>query len=1060
MNMDDRLDALAREALSYSADQRLEFLHRACPSTEVYEAVCDRIAQLQGSDEAAESAAASGGGTSSAPDQRGAGESGDEDGSSAPSTEPLAGSDWPTVPYRPKEDEEEADEVSSAPPTQPLPGQEEAPPSESDAPGTETADTDGQASAPPTEPVPDAESPAWSKGEPSDASSETEGASENEAVEAEDPRSDADSEAEETEDPQTQDGPPVGQSTTQTQEEDPSADSFSTADLDAGAGRVGPWRLVEPLGRGGMGTVYKAERADGQFQQQAALKLIRHDLGPEAQKRFLSERQILAQLQHPNIAHLLDGGVTDDGRPYFAMEYVRGTPIDRFCNQHDLGVEERLRLFQQVCEAVQFAHSNLVVHRDLKPANILVAEPETQTGTAVSEETGTSGFMGSSGPQVKLLDFGIAKALEGAEGIDSYTQTGEGSPLTPSYAAPEQVTGESITTATDVYAMGIVLCELLTGCLPYDVRGRSPVEVTQVITETEPTRLSELVVETPDTEVVAACGRSPEALKQRLTGDLDVIVQKALRKEPDRRYTSATNFGQDVDRHLEGLPVEARPATTGYRLRRFVERNRTAVMSAAGAFVALLLGLGVAIWQAQVAASERDRAQQLAEEAQQNAERAEAAQTFLVDMIGRAAPATTGGEALTMREVLDEAEAELESAMQNQPEVSVDVRRTVADMYFILDDADTSVENARKAYETGVEELGAEHPLTLKAAGTYGKTLRFDGQLERADSLYSAVVPRLETADVPADVHAFLLSNYGELLVQLPRLDKAERVLHRALDWSDRMEEPDTSQLSRALNALGGVYRRQERLDKAEDYYQRTLALVKGREGGEQIHSYTLGSLGKIYKEKGDYGRAEKMLRRGVAMNKTLYGEESIYAAASLENLSRVLRPQGKLEEADSVSARAVEIMREVYPPDDYRIGFGLTARMKVLQAQGRLDEASRRGEEAIELLESNLGPRHPYVIEPRTDLAAVYLRKGDVQKAARHAEKALEGYRARSDSTTAEIAGVMSQLGAIRTEQGRYEAAEDLLLEARSAQNDSAAVAKTRERLSDLYEVWSDSDR
>ncbi|HKT61838.1 MAG TPA: serine/threonine-protein kinase, partial [Gemmatimonadales bacterium] len=312
--------------------------------------------------------------------------------------------------------------------------------------------------------------------------------------------------------------------------------------------RVGPWRLVRELGRGGMGAVYLGERDDDQFRKQVAVKLLHRDVaGDDLVRRFRHERQILATLDHPHIARLLDGGVAA-GTPYIVMEYVDGVPLDLFCERHRLSVAGRLARFADVCAAVQYAHEHLIVHRDLKPTNILV----TADG------------------QVKLLDFGIAKLMdeEGVPATAPLTRTGMHL-MTPEYAAPEQVRGGRVTTATDVYALGVVLYELLAGRRPYDLRGRSPSEIERVICETEPLR--------PSTAVGRERSGRTEALRRRLRGDLDTIVLKALRKEPERRYPSTAALLEDLQRYRDGLPVRARPDTFAYRARKFAGRHRVGV---------------------------------------------------------------------------------------------------------------------------------------------------------------------------------------------------------------------------------------------------------------------------------------------------------------------------------------------------------------------------------------------------------------------------------------------------------------------------------------------------
>jgi non-specific serine/threonine protein kinase/serine/threonine-protein kinase len=351
----------------------------------------------------------------------------------------------------------------------------------------------------------------------------------------------------------------------------PAADQGDTS----WAGRlVGPYRVVREIGRGGMGAVYLAERADGQYQQRVALKVIKRGMDTEqVLARFRAERQILASLDHPNIARLLDGGSTDQGVPFFAMEYIEGEPIDAWAARRELSVDERLRLFLQVCGAVSYAHQRLVVHRDIKPLNILV----TSEGVP------------------KLLDFGIAKVLH--EGSDEVTSTVTGMRLlTPEYASPEQVEGQHATTASDVYALGVVLYELLTGRSPYRLRSRAPLDVIEAVRTTDPERPS-------------AVGAT-EKLRRRLRGDLDTILLTALRKEPARRYQSVEQFAGDVRRHLEGLPVRARPDTFGYRAGKFVRRNRVPVAAAVLLALALLGGTAATAYQAQQARAAQARAEQ------------------------------------------------------------------------------------------------------------------------------------------------------------------------------------------------------------------------------------------------------------------------------------------------------------------------------------------------------------------------------------------------------------------------------------------------------------------
>lgn len=379
------------------------------------------------------------------------------------------------------------------------------------------------------------------------------------------------------------------------------ASLFTEDDLSSLEGAlIGSYRIIREIGSGGMGRVYLAERADEQYQKKVAVKVIKKGMDTEEiHRRFLNERQILAEFEHPNIARLLDGGVTDDGRPYFVMEYVEGLPLLEYCDTHRLSTEKRLELFCAVCDAVQYAHQNLVVHRDLKPANVLV----TPAGVP------------------KLLDFGIAKLLDPAQTgfVESVTRT-QLRMMTPDYASPEQAKGMHITTASDIYSLGVFLYELLTGHHPYHITTGSLQMAEQIISKQEPPKPSIIVTQVEEVETTAgktkitpaevsrARNTRPEVLHRRLNGDLDNIVMMALRKEPQRRYSSVSQFTEDIRRHLKGLPVIAAPDRFAYRFTKFIKRNKVGVIAAFLIFLAIVLGFAATLWQNRIARQQRDLA--------------------------------------------------------------------------------------------------------------------------------------------------------------------------------------------------------------------------------------------------------------------------------------------------------------------------------------------------------------------------------------------------------------------------------------------------------------------
>lgn len=394
--------------------------------------------------------------------------------------------------------------------------------------------------------------------------------------------------------------------------------------------RLGPWRLVREIGRGGMGTVHLAEREDDAYRGRVAVKLLRWTRSPEASARFSAERRILSGLSHPHIARLLDGGESETGRPYLVMEYVEGRTLDDFCDERGLTVPERIRLFREICSAVQYAHGRLVVHRDLKPGNVLV------------DVQGVP----------RLLDFGIAKLLEDDESAQTRTGTRL---MSPPYASPEQIRGERIGTATDVYSLGVVLYELLTGRHPHPVGDLSAREVEDAILQRDPP---------PPSEVIRARGAGGTTTRRSAVHwrDLDTIILKAMAKEPDRRYPSAEALSDDLGRLLEGRPVRARPDTRRYRLARFVRRHRTPVTAGAAAVISLLIFATGSAVQARELQRERNAAQAARAEA-------EAVQSFLVDIFEATDPNEVQGLDVTASQILDAAEGRARDELADRPAI-------------------------------------------------------------------------------------------------------------------------------------------------------------------------------------------------------------------------------------------------------------------------------------------------------------------------------------------------------------------------------------------------------
>ena len=617
---------------------------------------------------------------------------------------------------------------------------------------------------------------------------------------------------------------------------------------------IGPWRIVAALGRGGAGAVYRVERCDGQYEQQAALKLLAPGvLSVDAAARLAAERRILARLVHPNIARLMDGGVTSPGTPYLVMEYIDGQPLTSYCDERGLGVEARLRLFVLVCGAVQHAHRSLVVHRDLKPSNIYVSR---------------SG-------EVKLLDFGIAKLLEDDPmGQTPVTRTGL-RPLTLAYAAPEQVRGEVVTTAADVYGLGVVLYELLTGKRPHAVESLSAGEAERAILEREPALPSAV---------------ADPRIARSLRGDLDRICLMALRKEPDRRYGSVDLFAADIERFLDGRPVAAQPDTVGYRTRRFVRRNRVAVSVTAG-FAALLMTFAVtALLQSRQVAAERDGARLERDKAQRVVK-------IIVDLFQAANPqAVPEGDKQTVGKFLEAAEHRVLSGLGDDLDLSATMKHVLGQMH----DARSDFGRARPLLEQALAESrrarGPDDPQTLKIQGDLGSLLVGLDELPAARALMEDALERSlrtvgERHALTADAVFILGSAHGQ--------EAARPFYERSLAIRRAVAAPGDPDLAITLNALAVSDLNQQRFAEARARFDEAYRVTQGINGGRNTHALmVVNNTAVLLTQTGDLAGAEEAHRRGLALAIDLRGPNSLAVANSYNNLATVYATQGKLEKA------------------------------------------------------------------------------------------------------------------------------------------------------------------
>ncbi|HEX7184712.1 MAG TPA: serine/threonine-protein kinase [Thermoanaerobaculia bacterium] len=720
---------------------------------------------------------------------------------------------------------------------------------------------------------------------------------------------------------------------------------------------VGRYRIVRELGRGGMAVVFLAERADGQFQQQVALKLLKRGLDTdELVRRFDQERQILALARHPGLARLLDGGVGPGGRPYLVMELVEGRPIDAWCDGERLPIPGRLRLFLQAARAVEAAHRSLIVHRDIKPSNILV----TPDGHA------------------KLLDFGIAKLLDPDATADGAALTRSATRLmTPAYASPEQLRGDPVTTASDVYQLGLLLYLLLTGRFPY-----SPGD--------GPTRPSATVdapagkgkppggeAKTPE-EITAARGSTPARLRRELAGDLDTIVLTALRKEPERRYGSVAMMISDVERYLEGRTISARPDTWSYRTGKFVRRHLAAVGTAA---TALLLVAGLTVAYTLELSRERDRARLAAARATQVAD-------FLRGLFAVAAPTQSRGETITARQLLDQGAARIETGLANQPALQADLMTVMGDVYRDL-----------ALYEEAKSLLTRAVNIRRRSPG--------ENRLDLAASLHGLAQVLAEKAE-----------------------HKAARALYEeALSIRESALGPGHPDVGRTLVGLGRVHEALGDRPTARRHQERALAILEAALGPRHPQvGLALRDLSVTLMESLQSQAARPRLERAMSILEESFGPDHPYTANTRMRLGDALRDAGERAAAREQYERALPHLERIYGPDHPVLAEVLSALGGLLIVRGDYqkdpDGAVRYLQRSLAIRETAFGPNHPLVVANLNGLGRAYALRGDGDNARASFERAVAATEAMFGPDHPDLTSPLYQLAGLHQEAGRLDEA------------------------------------
>jgi serine/threonine protein kinase/tetratricopeptide (TPR) repeat protein len=796
--------------------------------------------------------------------------------------------------------------------------------------------------------------------------------------------------------------------------------------------RIGPYELVRNLASGGMGTVWLARRADEHFDKRVALKLIKRGMDSDALlARFRAERQVLASLEHPNIARLLDGGITEDGLPYLVMEFVDGLPIDRFCDENRLTIPQRLQLFRTMCAAVQFAHQNLVIHRDLKPSNILV----TADGIP------------------KLLDFGIAKVIH-PDGSDATAMATvpELRIMTPRYASPEQVRSETITTASDVYSLGVVLYELLSGHEPYDLATRSRSEYEQAICSQEPQRPSTIVgravtADDPRAErlaltpqaVSAARLEDPNRLRRRLSGDLDMIVLKALRKEPQRRYLTVEQLSEDIRRHLAHLPIRARPDSWRYRARKMVARNTRLVAAAALAIATLIAGTIVSTTLYVRSEANRRRAEA-------ESRRAEIALRAKAEQVARTLEAERRANNETSK---GKSTNQFLNDMLEQWLVACRAADPVANLRASLDATVRDLDSGKKSYESEVEAI-----VRLTIGETYRSIglpavseSHFRRSLELRRKLFGDRDPRVAES----------MERLGRLYRSISRLAEAAEMIEGALAIRKMSLPTDDGYFAVNYNSLGMLKRSQGKYNEALEALRESLRVYRliGHPGDESI-PVVLANMGTAYLEMGKPSDAETVLRESIELGRKIHGEKHVHVGMTESLLGWALYIQGDADrQAEAWLRNAMDVLVPLLGRRDPQVAIAQARLAACLQDAEHTSEAELLIQESLGTLLSQNMDR---------EAARAQITLGQLLQRDGRLEEAEAAYREGMDrmlSLSADdpiLADNISGLGQVYARMGCIAEAKELLHRADAMiQHHPGAATRMREAnrraLAELFE-------
>jgi len=777
------------------------------------------------------------------------------------------------------------------------------------------------------------------------------------------------------------------------------------------------FHLVRRLGEGGMGQVWLAEQTFP-VRRQVALKLIKAGMYDEALvQRFQSERQSLAIMDHPAIAKVFDAGATPQGQPYFVMEYVQGLPITEYCDQKKLKIRDRLELFIQVCDGVQHAHQKAIIHRDLKPANILVVEVDGK-------------------PMPRIIDFGLAKATTPqVAGETILTQMGHFMG-TPGYMSPEQAdpSVQDIDTRTDIYSLAVVLYVLLAGSQPFDTkkwRAQPLEEVLRALREEEPPRPSAKVSSDRDTSAATAEARciEPGQLVSLLRGDLDWITMKGLEKDRARRYSAPSELAADIRRYLRNEPVVARPASTSYRLQKYVRRHRAAVTVASGAALLLLAFAVAQTFQLRHITQERDRANRERDRATRERDRATRITDFMTAMFKVSDPSEARGNSVTAREILDKASKEMETGLAKDTEVQSQMIQVMAQTYSNLGLNARAHELAKRALDARLNLLGPDDPKTLESLAQLGWILNREGHYVEAEKTERQALDGERRVLGPEDpITLDTMSNMAYVVQGPGHFEDAEKLAREVIEVATRKLGPESAPVRQSMRYLGAALWNQGRYAEAEREYRQLLDVerrVSGPDHPETVR--VMSSLALTIQSQGRLAEAEGMYRQVVAALQRVLGPDHPFTVATMSNLATVLFSEGRYTEAEKLCRQVLTIQLRVLGPENPYTLLTKSNLADALFEDGNVQGAEKLQRETLEIMARTLGPEHPSALQLRTSLAGTLIREGRYTEAEKDAGEAFEALSRTMGPQHPYTLGALQQLGRAMAYNHRYPDASKL---------------------------------